>query len=134
MEHIGLSLVGLFQLQIVVGSGLNILHMLHIIVDSLQHMMAGGTDGDQFLSFFFGSLKCTDGCKLGCDLIAAQRIYTATALPVFDLFHLKSKSLRRSSCISVKISGFVLQSTARIITVFHSLMILSLSRKNNFTG
>ena len=45
--------------------------VLHIVVDTFQHMMTGGTDRDEVLAFFLGRVESTDGRKLCGDLIAA---------------------------------------------------------------
>ena len=41
MENGCLSFIGSFQLHIIVGSGPDIFHIFHIIIDTLDHMMTG---------------------------------------------------------------------------------------------
>ena len=126
MENGCFSCIGCFKFQVIVGSGADILHILHVVIDSFDHMMTGGTDCYQILAFFPGLLQCTDRRKLCGNFIASQRINTAAALPVFDFFQFKSKRLGRSPGIGIQVFCFVFQGTSRIITVLHNPAILSL--------
>ena len=59
------------QFHVIICPGPDVFHVLHIVVDTFQHMMTGGTDRDEVLAFFLGRVESTDGRKLCGDLVAA---------------------------------------------------------------
>ena len=52
MKHLRLSQIRLVKLQIIVCPGADILHMLHIVVHTLDNMMTGRTERHQILALF----------------------------------------------------------------------------------
>ena len=114
-----LSLVGFIKTHIVVCSVRDVSDILHVVVNALEHVMASGTKSDKVLSLLLGVVKSSYGRKLSSDLVRAQRINSAAALPFGDLFQFKPESDRGTSCIHVKILCLVLQGTSGVITVFH---------------
>ena len=54
MKHFCFAKIRLGKSHVVVYFGLNVFYIRHIIVDTFDYMMTGGTDRDQILSFFFG--------------------------------------------------------------------------------
>ena len=124
MEHLGLAAVGNFQAHVVVGTGLDVLHVLHIIVDTLQNVIAGRAHGHQVLPLLLGCIQSPDGGELTGDLVAAQGVNTAAALPILQLLELEAQGLGTGSGVSVQILGLVAQCTAGIIAVDHRYTFL----------
>ena len=79
----------------------------------------------------FRVVEGADGSQLRSDLVCSQRINTAAALPLADLFKRKSESFRADSGIVIQIYSFVLKSTAGEIAVFQSITSLSVRREKN---
>ena len=128
MEHFSLAFIWLCQFHVVVCSGTDIFYILHIIIDTFDHVMTGRTKSYQILTFFFGLIQSTDGRKFCGNLIRTKWIYTTAALPVVDFFQFKSQCPCRYSGICIQISCFCSQGTTRKITVLHSSCILSLCK------
>ena len=91
--------------------------------------MTGRAERNQILALFLCVVKRADGGQFRGNLITSQRIDTAAALPLADLFQFKSQHLCRSSGIPIQVLSLVLQGAAGIITVFHSITSLSVRRK-----
>ena len=119
MQYGCFSAVRFFQLHIVIGSCSDIFYVFHIIIHTLDHMMTGRTESNQILTFFLCLIQSSDRRKLRGNLIAAERIYSASALPIFNLFQFKSQYSGRCSRIRIQILRFGSECTSRIITVFH---------------
>ena len=84
-------------------------------------MVAGGADCDQILALLLGIVQRADRGQLGCDLVAAQRVDAAAALPVCQLLQLKAQSDGALSRIQIEIFCLISQGTSRIIAVFHKI-------------
>ena len=84
------------------------LHILHVIVDALDHMMTGGAEGYQILSLFLCVIQGADCGQLRGNLIGRQRIDGSAALPGFDFLQGKSQGFCRHSGVSVQVLRFVL--------------------------
>ena len=54
MKHFCFAKIRLGKSHVVVYFCLNVFYIRHVIVYAFDHVMTGGTDCDQILSFFFG--------------------------------------------------------------------------------
>ena len=90
MQNGSLAAVGGLQLHVVVGTGADVLYVLHVVIHALEHMMAGRAQSNQRLTLFLGLCQSTDRGQLGSDLVSAQGVNTAAALPVGKLFQLET--------------------------------------------
>ena len=59
MKDICLSFIWSIQFQIIICSGADIFHILHVVIDTFDHVMTGRTDCYQILALFFGLIKST---------------------------------------------------------------------------
>src|SRR5699024_6230344 len=109
----------------------DVIDIFHVVVDTLDHMMTGRAECDKILPLFFRAVERAAGGKCCCDLIGSQRVHAAATLPLADLFQFKPQSFCGDPGIMIKILCLVLQSTAWIIAVFHSITSLSVRRNRS---
>ena len=86
MKNLRLTCVRLLKFHVIVRSGTDVLHILHIIIDTFDHMMTRGTHRYEILFLLLRRIQRTNGRQLRRDLVRTKRIDPAAALPVFDLF------------------------------------------------
>ena len=89
-------------------------------------MIAGRADRHQILSLLFGRVQRADGGELAGDLIAAQRVNTAAALPILQLLKFKTQSLGAGSGICIPILRLIAQCSAGKIAVDHNETFLNI--------
>ena len=59
MKNIGFTEVGLVKLHVVVSSHSDILYVSHVVVNSLNNVVAGRAKSYKLLIFFFSFGECT---------------------------------------------------------------------------
>ena len=120
MDDARLALVGLLQLHVVVGMLGELLVVRHGVVGLLEHVVAGGAEGDKVLSLLLCAVERAHGGQLACDFILAHGEGAAAALPLAQLLQVNAQLFRGKAGVAIQVLRLVLQRAAGIVTKVHS--------------